>query len=60
MLRSRHGNKGDYHDSMNHQCFKAWFQDQLLPNIPDDSLYDIVMCSAPYHSKVLNKGPNKQ
>lgn len=54
-FRSRNGNKGDYHDSMNHTCFRSWFQTQLLPNIPPQSL--IVLDNASYHSKILNKAP---
>lgn len=57
MFRSRNGNKGDYHDSMNHQCFRKWFEEQLLPNIPHRCL--IIMDNASYHSKVLNKAPTK-
>lgn len=57
MFRSRNGNKGDYHDSMNNQCFMTWFTDQLLPNIPEHSI--IIMDNASYHSKVLNKAPTK-
>lgn len=58
MFRSRNGKKGDYHDSMNNECFMTWFTDQLLPNIPDHSL--IIMDNASYHSKVLNKAPKKK
>lgn len=55
MFKSRNGNKGDYHDSMNHETFLAWFKNQLLPNIPPTSL--IIMDNASYHSKLLNKAP---
>ncbi|XP_042210282.1 uncharacterized protein LOC121858120 [Homarus americanus] len=54
-FRSSNGNKGDYHDSINHTCFQSWFQTQLLPNIPAHSL--IVMDNASYHSQILNKAP---
>lgn len=57
LFRSKNGNKGDYHDSMNHLCFRQWFVEQLLPNIPDNCL--IVMDNAPYHSKITNKAPNR-
>ncbi|KAG7166053.1 hypothetical protein Hamer_G029569 [Homarus americanus] len=33
MFRSKNGAKGDYHDSMDHERFKAWFKEQLLQNI---------------------------
>ena len=56
MFKSRVGNKGDYHDSMNSQTFKKWFIEQLLPNIPARSL--IIMDNAPYHNMQLNKAPS--
>ena len=40
---------GDYHQEMNHTIFEKWFEDQLLPNIPPNSL--IVMDNASYHSR---------
>ena len=58
MFRSKNGNKGDYHDSMNGNTFKKWFTEQLLPNIPPRSL--IVMDNAPYHSVRLNKAPTSK
>jgi transposase len=39
---------GDYHGQMNHDLFSKWFREQLLPNIPKNSL--IVMDNAPYHN----------
>jgi transposase len=39
---------GDYHGQMNHDLFSKWFIEQLLPNIPKQSL--IVMDNAPYHN----------
>ena len=40
---------GDYHQEMNHAIFEEWFETQLLPNIPPDSL--IAMDNASYHSR---------
>lgn len=57
MFRSRNGSRGDYHDSMNHEYFRAQFEDQLLPNILSRSL--IIMDNATHHSKALNKVPNR-
>lgn len=54
-FKSLNGCKGDYHDSMNHQCFRKWFEYQLLPNIDERSL--IIMDNASYHSRILNKAP---
>ncbi len=39
---------GDYHSQMNYEVFKKWFEEQLLPNIPDNSL--IIMDNASYHN----------
>lgn len=58
MFRAKNGNKGDYHDSMNNECFKTWFIKQLIPNIPENSL--IIMDNAPYHSKEIDKVPNSK
>lgn len=38
----------DYHTSMNWKVFKEWFENQLLPNIPDNSI--IIMDNAQYHN----------
>ena len=56
IFKSKNGNKGDYHDSMDHAKFKKWFEEQLLPNIRENSL--IIMDNAPYHSKIENKMPS--
>lgn len=39
---------GDYHGQMNWDLFQKWFVEQLLPNIPSQSI--IVMDNAPYHN----------
>jgi transposase len=39
---------GDYHGQMNQKMFTKWFQDMLLPNIPEGSL--IIMDNAAYHN----------
>jgi transposase len=39
---------GDYHASMNWGVFKDWFENQLLPNIPNNSV--IHMDNAAYHN----------
>lgn len=39
---------GDYHGQMNWDNFSKWFQDQLLPNIPDNSI--IILDNAKYHN----------
>lgn len=48
-------NSADYHDEMNGDVFADWFQHQLLPNIPPNSV--IVMDNAPYHSVRKEKIP---
>lgn len=55
MFKSRNGAKGDYHNSMDHQRFKNWFEVKLLKNIPSNSV--IIVDNASYHSKNLNKTP---
>ena len=44
---------GDYHSQMNWDKFSTWFTEQLLPNIPSQSL--IVMDNAPYHNVLLDE-----
>jgi transposase len=44
---------GDYHGQMNWDNFSKWFETQLLPNIPDNSL--IILDNARYHN-VFAKG----
>lgn len=39
---------GDYHSSMNWGMFSKWFNERLLPNIPDNSI--IIMDNASYHN----------
>jgi len=39
---------GDYHGQMNYGNFSKWFQEQLIPNIPPNSL--IFMDNAKYHN----------
>ncbi len=39
---------GDYHGQMDYRNFSKWFTEQLLPNIPPQSL--IFMDNAPYHN----------
>ena len=42
---------GDYHGQMNWENFSKWFEIQLLPNIPANSL--IIMDNAGYHNMML-------
>ena len=39
---------GDYHGQVNYELFSKWFQEKLLPNIPNNSL--IIMDNAHYHN----------
>lgn len=48
----------DYHEDMTAVLFEKWFDEQLLPNIPPNSV--IVMDNASYHSRILNKVPNNK
>jgi transposase len=47
----------DYHQDMDGALFESWFQNQLLPNIPQNSV--IVMDNAKYHSRHLIKKPSQ-
>jgi len=38
----------DYHSNMNWRVFREWFENQLLKNIPDNSI--IIMDNAAYHN----------
>jgi transposase len=42
---------GDYHGQMNWENFSTWFSEQLLPNIPSQSL--IILDNARYHNVLL-------
>ncbi|XP_064083062.1 uncharacterized protein LOC135199076 [Macrobrachium nipponense] len=48
-------NDGDYHHQMNHIVFEKWFREQLIPNIPQQSV--IIMDNASYHSVQSDKPP---
>lgn len=45
----------EYHEEMDGPTFKRWFEDQLLPNIPPESV--IIMDNASYHSMKSHKIP---
>lgn len=47
-------NTSDYHDEMNGQTFKEWFED-ILPLLKDNAV--VVMDNAPYHSVKSEKVP---
>ena len=48
-------NLADYHDEMNNQHVMEWLTQQLLPNVPPNSV--IVLDNATYHSKLKDKPP---
>ncbi len=48
---------GDYHDEITSNRFERWWEEQLLPNIPRNSL--IVMDNASYHSRRSEPYPVK-
>lgn len=49
-------NSQDYHDEMDGETFEQWFENDLIPNIPQKTV--IVMDNASYHSRKLEKVPN--
>lgn len=46
---------GDYHGQMNWENFSKWFIEQLMPNIPQNSL--VIMDNAKYHNVLVNGTP---
>ncbi|XP_072400882.1 uncharacterized protein [Diabrotica undecimpunctata] len=46
---------GDYHDDMNYANFKKWLEENLLCNLPPNSV--IVLDNAPYHNTQEDKCP---
>lgn len=44
---------GDYHGQMNWENFSRWFTEQLLPNIPKNSL--IILDNASYHNVLVQE-----
>lgn len=48
--------KEDYHDEMDGARFENWLKEQLLPNLPVNSV--IVMDGVPYNSVKAVKVPN--
>ena len=48
-------NTADAHEEMDGECFEKWFEEQLLPNIPERTT--IVMDNASYHSRRQEKTP---
>lgn len=57
MFKPRTTNKEHDRNVMTPECFQTWFNEQLLPNIPDNSL--IIIDNASCHSRVANKVPNR-
>ena len=48
-------NSADYHDEMNTEHYMEWFTQQLLPNLPPNSV--IIVDNATYHNKQKDKPP---
>ncbi|XP_026333412.1 uncharacterized protein LOC113240348 [Hyposmocoma kahamanoa] len=46
----------DYHQDMDAKLFETWFEYQLIPNIPPNSV--IVLDNATYHRRQIEKIPN--
>ena len=49
--------EGDYHGEMNAACYENWFKEQLIPNIPPNSV--IIMDNASYHSSQIELLPRR-
>ena len=48
-------NSADYHNEINTEHYMEWFTQQLLPNLPPNSV--IIVDSATYHNKQKDKPP---
>jgi len=46
---------GDYHGQMNCELFEKWFEEKLIPNIPEKSI--IIMDNASYHNRLSTNSP---
>lgn len=47
---------GDYHECMNFTNYKKWLTEQLIPNLPPQTV--LVIDNASYHNKQINPAPN--
>jgi transposase len=47
---------GDYHGDMNHENYLKWLRNQLIPNLPPNSL--VVLDNAPYHNVQHDRCPS--
>ncbi|KAG8268245.1 hypothetical protein J6590_108454 [Homalodisca vitripennis] len=47
--------KGDYHDNMNHENYKKWLTEKLIPNLPPRSV--LIIDNASYHNVEIDKSP---
>lgn len=47
---------GNYHKEMNNENYEKWLKNQLIPNLPSNSV--LVVDNAPYHNKYIEKPPN--
>ncbi|XP_050350413.1 uncharacterized protein LOC126773506 [Nymphalis io] len=47
---------GDYHNEMNNNKYEKWLVNQLIPNIPSNSVLGID--NAPYHNKFFERPPS--
>lgn len=56
LLTFKAGSKsGDYHDNMNYENYEKWLKNQLIPNIPPNSV--VVVDNASYHNKQYDLAP---
>ena len=50
----------DYHKEMNTEHYMEWFTQQLLPNIPHNSVIIVVICHIPQQTNGLSPSNSKQ
>lgn len=56
MLHKCVDSEGDYHKEINAERYQTWLRNQLIPNLPPNSV--LVIDNAPYHNKLSVKPPN--
>ena len=53
VFQSKANDGRDYHSEMNSRILKTWIEEQLIPNLPEDSVVVIIMDNASNHSTLI-------
>ncbi|XP_050722331.1 uncharacterized protein LOC127001587 [Eriocheir sinensis] len=57
IFKPKTGSNARYHNATSPECFRTWLENQLLPNISNNSL--IIVNNSPGHSKLGVQVPNR-